>query len=171
MATSKTQARECGLYRAAKPLPGHEDKVPAGALVYFHNHSANNSPLPSVIPPDHNIHNRWHFHQETAIDNVRSPSWVDSLEKLPDQAFYTLRRELTFEGGSWPKGAIVQLGYTSSADPILFIARVRSALNENDLFFSDKGVGIKRDQLNILEPAPIYTEPGDGTEHATSPTH
>ena len=171
MATTKTQTRECGLYRASKALPGNEDKVPAGTLVYFHNHSSNNGPLPSVIPPDHNVHNRWHFHAEGAIDNIRSPSWVDSLEKMPDQGFYTLRKELTFDGGSWPKGSIVQLGYTRVAEPILFIARVRATLAENDLYFSDKGVGIKRDQLAHLEPAVIYTEPGDGTEHATGPTH
>jgi hypothetical protein len=172
MATStKSQTRECGLYRATKALPGNEDKVPAGTLVYFHNHSANNGPLPSVIPPDHNIHNRWHFHAEGSIENIRSPSWVESLEKMPDQTFYTLRRELPFDGGSWPKGAIVQLGYNRTAEPILFIARVRTTLAENDLFFSDKGVGIKREQLSILEPAVIYAEPGDGSEHATAPTH
>lgn len=171
MATPKNQTRDCGLYRATKALPGNEDKVPAGTLVYFHNHSSNNGPLPSVIPPDHNIHNRWHFHAEGAIDNIRSPSWVESLEKMPDQKFYTLRRDLSFEGGSWPKGSLVQLGYTKSADPILFIARVRPALQENDLFFSDKGVGLQRDQLNILEPVTVYDEPGDGSEHATGPAH
>jgi len=171
MATTKNQTRECGLYRATKSLPGHEEQVPANTLVYFHNHSSNNGPLPSVIPPDHNVHNRWHFHAETAIENVRSPSWVDSLEKMPNQDFYTLRRELPFDGGSWPKGSIVQLGYTRAAEPILFIARVRTSLAENDLFFSDKGVGIKREQLSLLEPAVIYSEPGDGSEHATAPTH
>ena len=171
MATTKNQTRECGLYRATKALPGNDEAVPAGTLVYFHNHSSNNGPLPSVIPPDHNVHNRWHFHGETAIENVRSPSWVDSLEKMPNQDFYTLRRELPFDGGSWPKGSIVQLGYTRAAEPILFIARVRTSLAENDLFFSDKGVGIKREQLSLLEPAVIYSEPGDGSEHATAPTH
>ena len=171
MATPKNQTRECGLYRATKALSGQEDKIPAGTLVYFHNHSSNDGPLPSVIPPDHNIHNRWHFHGEGAIENIRNPSWVESLERMPEQAFYTLRRELTFDGGSWPKGAIVQLGYTKTADPILFIARVRATLQENDLFFSDKGVGIKRDQLSILEPAVFFAEPGDGSEHATTPGH
>jgi hypothetical protein len=171
MATTKNQTRDCGLYRAGKALPGNEERVPAGSLVYFHNHSSNNSPLPSVIPPDHNVHNRWHFHQEGAIENIRSPSWVESLERMPDQAFYTLRRDLTFDGGSWPKGSIVQLGYTKSADPILFIARQRAVLEENDLYFSDKGVGIKRSELSILEPAAIYSEPGDGSEHATAPVH
>jgi hypothetical protein len=171
MATPNSKTRDCGLYRATKALPGNEDAVPAGSLVYFHNHSANNGPLPSVIAPDHNIHNRWHFHAEAAINNIRSPSWVESLEKVPEQGFYTLRREFSFDGGTWQKGAIVQLGYTKSADPILFIAQQRATLQENDLWFSDKGVGIKRDQLNLLEPAPIYADPGDGSEHAIGPTH
>ena len=118
MATLKTQTRPCGLYRTTKPLPGQEGQVPGGILVYFHNHSANNVPLPSVIPADHNIHNRWHFHAEGAIENLRSPSWVDSLEKVAEQGFYILRRDLAFEGGSLEKGSLVQLGYTRSGDPI-----------------------------------------------------
>jgi hypothetical protein len=171
MATSKNPMRPCGLYRATKALPGQEAQVPAGLLVYFHNHSANNVPLPSVIPADHNIHNRWHFHSEGAIENLRAPSWVDSLEKVPEQGFYILRRELSFEGGTFQKGVLVQLGYTRTGDPILFLARVRAALEENDLFFSDKGVGVKREQLSVLEPALVYPEPGDGTEHPIGPTH
>ncbi len=161
MATTK-KTLDCGLYRTAKALPGNEDKVPAGTLVYFHNHSGDNGPLPSVIAPDHNIHNRWHFHGP-AIENIRNPSWVDALEKLSPEGFYTLRKELTFDGGRWPKNSIVQLGYTKNADPILFVATVRARLAENDLFFSDKGVGITRDQLNILEAASWYPEPDDGS--------
>ncbi len=170
MAAPKNQVRDCGLYRTPRALPGHEERVPAGSIIYFHNHSEGQPALPSVIPPDHNIHNRWHFHGP-AIESLRAPSWVEALEKVPTEGFYTLRRELTFEGGSWPKGAIVQLGYTKQADPILFIARVRASLAENDLFFADKGVGIKRDQLSILEPAVVYSEPGDGTEHAPMEAH
>ena len=156
MATSKTQARECGLYRATKPLPGHEDKVPAGTLIYFHNHSTTNGPLPSVIPPDHNVHNRWHFHQESAIDNVRSPSWVDSLEKLPDQNFYTLRRELDLRGRLLAQGRdrAARL-HQDAPTPSSSSPASAPSSTENDLYFSDKGVGIKRDQLNILEPAAI----------------
>ena len=41
----------------------------------------------------------------------------------------------------------MQLGYTKSGDPILFIAQQRATMEENDLFFSDRGVGITRDQL------------------------
>ncbi len=84
---------------------------------------------------------------------------------MPFEGFYSLRRELSFDGGKWPKGSLVQLGYTRNADAILFIARVRPRLEENDLFFSDRGVGITRDQLSILEPLTVFEEPSDGAGH------
>jgi hypothetical protein len=78
-----------------------------------------------------------------------------------------LRKALSFDGGEWPKSAMVQLGYTRSADPILFIGQVRSQLAENDLWFSDKGVGVTRDQLALLEPLQIYAEPAAAGAHTT----
>lgn len=168
MATPKNLLPDCGLYLTTKPLPGHEDRVPAGTIVYFHNHS--DSGLPSVLPPDHNIFNRWHFHGPSI--EFRGLSWADTLKKLAAEGFYTLKREFAFDGGSYPKGALVQLGYTQAGDPILFIGRVRAGMQENDLFFSDKGVKITREQLSLLEPAPVYEEPEAGAEgHGASDTH
>jgi hypothetical protein len=159
----------CGLYRTTKPLSGHEEKIPAGLLVYFHNHS--DSGMPQVLPPDHNVHNRWHFHGPAV--EFRGLSWADSLVKMPNEGFYTLRRELTFEGGNWPKGALVQLGYTRNADAILFIAQVRTKLDENDLWFSDRGVGVPKEQMSILEPVVIFQEPtGEGeADHGPANVH
>ena len=147
MASPKKLLPDCGLFRTTKPLPEHEGEVPAGSLVYFHNHS--DSGLPVVVVPEHNVHNRWHFHG--AGIPFRGLSWADSLVQLPAEGFYTLRKALTFDGGEWPKAAIVQLGYTKTGDPILFIGQVRGSLTENDLFFSDRGVGITREQLALLE--------------------
>ena len=156
----------CGLYRTTKALPEHEADVPAGVLVYFHNHS--DSGLPVVITPDHNVLNRWHFHGAGIA--FRGLSWADSLVKLPGEGFYMLRKGLEFEGGSWPKSTLVQLGYTKAGDPILFIAQQRASLEENDLFFSDRGVGITRDQLAVLEPLNISMEPVAEGAHTTG-TH
>lgn len=166
MATPKPLLPPCGLYRTTKPLSGNEEKFPAGTLVYFHNHS--DSGLPSVLAPDHNIQNRWHFHGPAV--EFRGLAWADTLQKVPEEGFYMLRKELTFDGGKWPKSALVQLGYTKDANPILFIAQVRAKLEENDLFFSERGVPLQREQLSILDPVNVYTEPADGS-HAPNQTH
>jgi hypothetical protein len=166
MAAIKSILPPCGLYRTTKALPEHEDAIPSGALVYFHNHS--DSGLPVVITPDHNVLNRWHFHGDGIP--FRGLSWADSLIKLPTEGFYMLRKGLDFEGGSWPKGTLVQLGYTRVGDPILFIAQQRASLDENDLFFSDRGVGVTREQLSILEPLNVFVEPAPEGAH-TAGTH
>jgi hypothetical protein len=78
-----------------------------------------------------------------------------------------LRKALSFDGGEWPKGALLQLGYTKAGDPILFIGQVRAELAENDLFFSDRGVSVTREQLAMLEPLQIFAEPTPVGGHAT----
>lgn len=167
-APTKTMLPSCGLYRTTKPLAGHEEQFPAGLLVYFHNHS--DSGLPQVLSPDHNVHNRWHFHGPGV--EFRGLSWADSLVKVPLEGFYLLKRELSFDGGTWPKGALVQLGYTRNGDPILFIGQVRTKLDENDLWFSDRGVGIPREQMSILDAIVVYQESaGEGGEHGPANVH
>jgi hypothetical protein len=169
MATPKNLLPDCGLYRTTKPLSGNEERVPAGTLVYFHNHS--DSGLPQVLAPDHNVLNRWHFHGPGI--EFRGLSWAQTLERVPDEGFYVLKREIQLDGSNrWLKNAIVQLGYTRQAEPILFIAQERARLDENDLFFSDKGLKITLDQArSILEWAPIYREPADATAHAPDHAH
>jgi hypothetical protein len=166
MPASKTALPPCGLYRTTRALPDHEDEVGADLLVYFHNHS--DLGLPVVIPPEHNILNRWHFHG-TGIP-FRGLAWADSMVRLPPEGFYMLRKPLDFDGGTWPKATLVQLGYTRTADPILFIGQLRAALDENDLFFSDRGVGITREQLAQLDPVNVYVEPAPPGSHGTG-TH
>jgi hypothetical protein len=163
MASPKNLLPDCGLYRTTKPLPEHESVIGAGQLVYFHNHS--DSGLPVVIAPEHNVLNRWHFHG--AGVPFRGLSWADTLIKLPSEGFYMLRKALTFDGGEWPKASLVQLGFTRAGDAILFIGQVRAQLAENDLWFSDRGVGISRDQLALLEPLQIYAEPAAPGAHTT----
>jgi hypothetical protein len=159
MAGVKSILPGCGLYRTTKALPEHETDFPAGSLVYFHNHS--DSGLPVVLAPDHNVMNQWHFHG--AGTPFRGLSWADSLIKMPEQGFYVLRKQLDFEGGSWPKDTLVQLGYTKAGEPILFIGQQRAARTENSLFFSERGVPLARERLSLLEPVNVYVEPaGEG---------
>jgi hypothetical protein len=166
MAT-KSLLPPCGLYRTTKPLPEHEDLFPAGQLVYFHNHS--DSGLPVVLAPDHNVMNQWHFHG--AGTQFRGLSWADSLVKMPEQGYYFLKKQLDFDGGSWPKGALVQLGYTKTGEPILFIAQSRAARQDNNLWFSDRGVPLAREKLPFIEPVSVYVEPVGEGGHDTGTTH
>ncbi|MFW5738780.1 MAG: hypothetical protein ACOC1F_00295 [Myxococcota bacterium] len=157
----------CGLYRTTKALPGHEREVPAGRLVYFHNHS--DAGLPRVIVPEHILCNRWHFHGDGIA--FRARSWADTLHKLPAQGYYVLRSIFRFEGGAWPKGALVQLGYTRGGEPILFIAQRRVHGRENQLLFSDRGVRMPEQGLSGLQgPLTVYTDRGerlDDEDHAS----
>jgi hypothetical protein len=163
----------CGLYVTTTPLPGHEQQFPAGLLVYFHNHDGeSDGGLPQVLAPDHNIQNRWHFHGPGVP--FRTLSWTNTLLKMPNEGFYVLQSDLAFDGGSWPKGLLVQLGYTRNGDAILFGAQVRAKLEENDLWFSDRGVPISRTQLSILDPVTVFQETSAGAadaDHGPSNVH
>src|SRR5690606_23491923 len=94
MATPKNILPQCGLYLTTKPLPGQEERVPAGQIVYFHDHS--DSGLPQVLTPDHNIMNRWHFHGPGI--EFRGLTWASTLVALPQEGFYTLKREIDLDG-------------------------------------------------------------------------
>lgn len=160
----------CGLYRAASALPGGEERVPLGALLSFHNHPAGSrgSGTPAVCLPDHNVYNRWRFH--TVGIPVLDAAWPETLEPLPEEGFYSLISELAFDGGRWPKGALLQLGYTRTADPILFLAQRRRNPVENDLYFGEEGVRVPRAELSRLSALVVFVEeddadPPDGHGH------
>ena len=96
----KKELPPCGLYRTTKPLPDHEKDVPADVLVYFHNHS--DSGLPVVVPPDHNILNRWHFHG--AGIPFRGLAWADSAIAIDPSHILAREDEVTLaiELHDWP---------------------------------------------------------------------
>src|SRR5947209_3868991 len=92
----------CGLFRTTRALPGAEDAIPAGLLVNFHNHSEQNMPV--VLAPVHNVFNRWQW--SATPHYVRQLSWIESLQRLPIEGFYVLRRDIPVDDGKsrWPKG-------------------------------------------------------------------
>ena len=143
---------QAGLYRTTKPLPGHEQDVPAGVLVYIG--SKPNDDLPFVVRPQINRRNRWFWADPTLP--LRSVTWGDTLIDLPAQGFYTLPDELRLDGGGvWVKGAIVQLGYNGDGKGILFVAEDHEESADNALYFSDRGVLITDDLMKKLKWAAI----------------
>lgn len=148
-----------GIYKTTKFLPSHESEIGPDQLVLIRT-DGEFAPA-SVLKPVANKHNQWQFQMPGIKIPGNSLNWGDTLVKLPHEGFYRLLQEKTFEGGGrWLVNAIVQLGYTRLAEPILFIAQRRSPLSSNDLFFSDKGVKVELDALDtMIEPLAWYQEP------------
>lgn len=141
-----------GLYRTHKPYPGHEEAIPAGVLVYIGVPS--NGGLPFVVRPGSNRNNRWYWGEPTIP--LRAQSWADGLLKLPSEGFYTLPRDLVFDGGGrWLQNAVVQLGYNGEGRGIIFVGEQHEGEDRNVLVFSDRGRMCEDDLLFKLRWAPI----------------
>ena len=150
---------EPGIFKTSQYLPGNEAQVGPDQLVLVRT-DKEFAPA-SVLLPVNNVHNQWRFQMPGIKIPATSLSWGESLIKLPHEGFYRLRNEFTFgEKGKWIENAIVQLGYTRKAEPILFIAQRRAPLTNNELWFSDRGVKIELEQVDeMLEPLAWYQEP------------
>ena len=141
-----------GLYRTTEPYPGHEADFPSGVLVYVGQ--PQNGGVKFVVRPGENRKNRWFWGDPTTP--LRSVSWAKTLKRLPSEGYYTLPEALELDGGGrWLQNAVVQLGYNGSGEGILFVAEQREAVDDNALFFSDKGMHVADDLLDRLTWAPI----------------
>ena len=149
---------EPGIYKTTKYLPSHEADVGPDQLVLIRT-DGEFAPA-SVLSPVRNENNQWQFQMPGIKLPAASLKWSDTLVKVPREGFYRLLEEFTFgESGRWVKNAIVQLGYTRNAEPILFIAQRRNPLTSNDLWFSDRGVKVDTDIFDKLEVLSWYQEP------------
>jgi hypothetical protein len=147
----------CGLYRTTQALPASDGRLLGQRLVFFHANDGENEP--EVRLPQHHFHNRWRFPAPgLPIDDL---AWVRTMVRLPREGFFSLRQSLVFDGGQWPRGALVQLGFTREAEPVLFIAQRLARREANDLFFADQGVAISLEQLILLEPLVVAADLDD----------
>ena len=150
MATDLDPLPRCGLYRTTKPVPGHEEEVPAGYLIYFHNHSAEGPPL--VLLPEHNKNNKWRFHDRGYLVDDRA--YLTTLQPLQREGFYRLRDH--FHPTTQQivnRNALVQLGYNRYAEPILFFPTRDS--KDNSLRFPLQGIKIRQHIYELLEPLDV----------------
>ena len=139
--------RPCGLYRTTAPLPGREDKLGAGQLVFYHNHSEQGSPL--VLTPHASTDNRWEFHTKGWL--VDDPGWPATLEPLQPEGYYVLTQHvhLARHEEVLPERTLVQLSYDRGGRVILFPAR----LEGRTIRFPERGFGFGDDVFERLEPA------------------
>lgn len=128
---------DCGLYRTTQALPDHPEKVPAGRLVYFHNHSHAEKPI--VMLPESNASNKWAFHTGGYL--IAREGWVRSLRPMKAEGVYlTSEAFQTTRGQHVEAGQLVQLGYNRDADPLVFFPRTDKATNS--LVFPAQGMKV-----------------------------
>ena len=153
-----TEYPPCGLYITGAGLEGHEEHLGKGVMVYFHNHSQAGPPI--VLLPNTNTNNRWTFQNQGHL--VQDATFITSLKAIPAEGFYRLQHHLHIDQNKTiPEEALVQLGYTRTGEPILFIP----ALNGANLSFPETGFrwenpqvifeAIAKNALRVLNiPAP-----------------
>ena len=129
----------CGLYRTLAPVSG----VPAGRLVFFHNHG---EPGPGIYLPTGWVANRAQFESGRTLDD---PSHAALLEPLPEQGLYRVVSEFHcceklcrhFEAE-----LLVQLGYDGAARPLLFVPE----WVEGTLAFPERGFPLDAGRIGRL---------------------
>jgi hypothetical protein len=131
----------CGLYQTTQPIG---ELVPAGALVYYHNHG---QPGPGVYLVERWRHNKAIFKDQ----GVRLPDagYPYGLKPLRPEGFYRVlepfhccaRRCRRFE-----KDTLVQLGYNAQAEPLLFVPQ----WSEEGLALPERGTRIDPEKLGRL---------------------
>ena len=135
----------CGIYRTTQPL----EAIPAGRLVYFHNHG---DPGPGVYLPERWVNNRaiWQARGTTAT----SEAWIGSLQALPAEGLYKVREEFfccVNRCRRYEVGALVQLGYDAEAGALLFVPE----WTEASLHFPVDGLKFEAKNAQRLEPLKV----------------
>lgn len=146
----------CGLYRTRRALGTH---IPEGRLVYFHNHG---EPGPGLYLPSTWSANRarWHSHGTP----LPTPQWAEHLEPLLAEGLYRVRAAFACcekRCRSFEEELLVQLGYNSMAEPILFVPE----WGPTGLSFPTRGTLIDRARLDQLVPLKVAEAEESSSEH------
>jgi hypothetical protein len=131
----------CGIYRTSLALADH---VPAGRLVFFHNHG---DPGAGIYLPSGWAANRARWHEQG--HTIPTAAWASSLVPLPAEGFYRVREAFPCCAKRcrlYDTDLLVQLGYNSDAQPLLFVPE----WTEAGLAIPEIGVRIDEDRLTRL---------------------
>jgi hypothetical protein len=141
----------CGIYRTRAPI----GTIPAGRLVYFHNHG---NPGPGLYLPSGWSANRAHWHEQGHL--LPSPDDVRHLQPLPAEGFYRVRESFHCcpkKCRTFTPQLFVQLGYDGAGNAILFTPR----LVEGVIGVPDRGTRIDDDALGCLDRLEVAEPEGD----------
>jgi hypothetical protein len=136
----------CGLYRTKGPL----GSVPAGQLVFFHNHG---DPGPGLYLPTGWVANRAQF-AASGVPVERPDTVAAQLEPLPEQGLYRVMREFYCcekRCRRFEPELLVQLGYNGAGDAILFAPE----WIEGSLAFPERGFPIDAERFKSLSPLKV----------------
>lgn len=131
----------CGIYRTTAPI----GPVPAGRLVYFHNHG---NPGPGIYLPEGWKNNRATFSQQGVT--LPNPEAAKSLKPLLEEGLYRVGETFTCcekRCRTYEPDTLVQLGYDGEARPILFVPEWGS----DGLHFPERGQLVDDLRLTKLE--------------------
>lgn len=141
------QLPPCGIYRTTVDV----GEVPAGRLVYFHNHG---EPGPGLYLPEAWRQNRARFAARGSTLPTPWEGHARSLEALPAEGFYRVtapffccdKRCRAFEAEQ-----LVQLGYNGAGEAILFVPE----LGGTGVTLPSSGSAVGRPQLAMLAPVKV----------------
>ncbi|MFI5306543.1 MAG: hypothetical protein ACHQ53_04270 [Polyangiales bacterium] len=145
----------CGLYRTTAAI----GSIPAGRLVYFHNHG---EPGPGLYLPAAWTGNRVRLEQRgTLLPNPQDVRW---LEPLPQEGFYRVATPFhccekhcrLFEAE-----LLVQLGYDASGQAIVFVPEIVDGM----LAVPTQGSRIDHDRMDYLQPLKVAVSERDADVH------
>jgi len=143
---SDESAKQCGLYRTTSELAEHPGSIGPNMLVYYHNHSDQGPPI--VLLPEQNTNNKWRFHRNGY--SVTDPNYIASLQPLKPEGMYRFRDHFhPDEQRIVASNALVQLGYNTSAEPIVFFPTYRA--DDNALVFPSSGMRVPPKIYALLE--------------------
>jgi hypothetical protein len=135
----------CGLYRTTRPL----ESVPAGRLVYFHNHG---EPGAGIYLPEAWSTNRARWQQRGFT--VPDAEWSQSLQPLAPEGLYrVVERFFCCEKRCRPfeTNQLVQLGYNGEADALLFVPE----WTQGGLGIPERGTKIDAAAVQKLAPLAV----------------
>jgi hypothetical protein len=143
--------RPCGIYRTTVALG---EAVPAGMLVYFHNHG---EPGPGVYLPREWRGNRAVFQERgTTVTDER---YIESLEPLLAEGLYRVTEPFTCcekKCSLFDEDQLVQLGYDGQGRAILFLPE----LIDGAVTLPEHGTRVEAWQLQRLRPLRISVGKG-----------
>ncbi len=148
----------CGLYRTRQPVTG----IPAGRLVYFHNHG---DPGPGLYLPERWNANRvlWQSRGHTLSNEAEAqhldPLLSEGLYAVKETFFCCERQCMRYEANQ-----LVQLGYDGQAVPLLFVPE----FIDGGLGFPERGNRVDDawlSKLTLLKVAQGASSPRDGFVH------